>query len=396
MGIGVIILLVGGFAAIVLGFVLPAGKDLEKDDKKAMESAVAQAVHKSIEKSHDKIQREIDDTIEESLIKTERGLDRITNEKMSAISEYADTVMNDIHKNHDEVMFMYDMLNDKQKNLTSTVSEAAKTEAQARQTVLDAELTARQAREAATKVSMMAHGINPGSANMAPPDSNSAAGYYDAATPPVSFHNAAASNFFENLGINGYELDGTVSGIQQAKAATENINKKNQNSVFGDVKAGKSSPGTDQNIFDGIDAKSSGFAPLGATQHLSSADLDQQFARVFGTPENNDDEFSALTDEMEAVRAIAAAASDSISGAASEPVSEPVYDKVIPITEAQRSSREDSYDDNTEQNRQNNKIMEMHEAGKSNIAIARELGLGVGEVGLVIELAQKNRRKRQI
>lgn len=382
MGIGVVILLIGGVIAIVLGFILPVGKDLEKDDKKAMESAVAQAVHNSIEKSHDKIQREIDDTIEESLLKTERGLDRITNEKMSAISEYADTVMNDIHKNHDEVMFMYDMLNDKQKNLTSTVSEANKTQEQALQTVRDAEITARAAREAATKVSMMAHGINPGSANIAPPDSNSPAGFYDAATPPVSFHNAAANNFFENLGIDGYELDGTVSGIQQAKAAMEKNNKKNQSSVFGDVRAGKSSPGTDQNIFDGIDAKSSGFAPLGATEHLSSEDLDQQFARVFGTPETSEDDFSALTDEMEAVRAIAAAASD------------PVSDKVIPISDAQRGAKED--DEISEQNRQNNKIMEMHEAGKSNIAIARELGLGVGEVGLVIELAQKNRRKRQI
>lgn len=376
MGIGVIILLVGGVAAIVLGFILPVGNDLEKDDKKAMESAVAQAVHKSIENSQDKIQREIDDTIEESLIKTERGLDRITNEKMGAISEYADTVMNDIHKNHDEIMFMYDMLNDKHKNLTSTVSEAVKTEAKTRQTLQDAQITAKQAREAATQVSMMAHGINPGSANMAPPDSNSPAGFYDAATPPVSFHNAAASNFFENLGIDGYELDGTVSGIQQARAATDR-----SNSVFGDVKAGKSSPGVEQDMFNGIDTQSSGFAPLGATPHLSSEDLDQQFARVFGTNTREEDDYSALTDEMEAVRAIAASTQGAVS------------DKVIPISEAQRSTKED---ETSEQTRQNNTIMEMHEAGKSNIAIARELGLGVGEVGLVIELAQKNRKKRPI
>jgi hypothetical protein len=33
MGIGVIILLVGGVAAIVLGFILPIGKELEKADQ---------------------------------------------------------------------------------------------------------------------------------------------------------------------------------------------------------------------------------------------------------------------------------------------------------------------------------------------------------------------------
>ncbi len=34
----------------------------------------------------------------------------------------------------------------------------------------------------------------------------------------------------------------------------------------------------------------------------------------------------------------------------------------------------------------NEKILAMHQEGKSNIAIARELGIGVGEVKLVIDL----------
>ena len=34
----------------------------------------------------------------------------------------------------------------------------------------------------------------------------------------------------------------------------------------------------------------------------------------------------------------------------------------------------------------NDKILELHKAGKSNMAIAKELGLGVGEVKLVIDL----------
>ena len=34
----------------------------------------------------------------------------------------------------------------------------------------------------------------------------------------------------------------------------------------------------------------------------------------------------------------------------------------------------------------NEKILELHKAGKSNMAIARELGLGIGEVKLVIDL----------
>ncbi len=42
----------------------------------------------------------------------------------------------------------------------------------------------------------------------------------------------------------------------------------------------------------------------------------------------------------------------------------------------------------TEQGSRNNneRILELHRAGKSNMAIAKELGLGIGEVKLVIDL----------
>ena len=40
-----------------------------------------------------------------------------------------------------------------------------------------------------------------------------------------------------------------------------------------------------------------------------------------------------------------------------------------------------------DRNKNNNeRIRELHKAGKSNMAIAKELGLGIGEVKLVIDL----------
>ena len=48
---------------------------------------------------------------------------------------------------------------------------------------------------------------------------------------------------------------------------------------------------------------------------------------------------------------------------------------------------EEQPEEETEQSGNNNeKILEMHKQGKSNVAIAKELGLGVGEVNLVIGL----------
>ena len=67
----------------------------------------------------------VDETVHYSMEKTERGLERLTNEKMTAVSEYAQTVLEDIHKNHEEVMFLYDMLNNKHENLKETATEVS-------------------------------------------------------------------------------------------------------------------------------------------------------------------------------------------------------------------------------------------------------------------------------
>jgi len=376
MGIGVIILLIAGVAALVIGFVLPVGAD-EATSKRAVETAVKDAVKKSVEDSKSVIQQKIDDTIEESLLKTERGLDRITNEKMGAISEYADTVLGDIHKNHDEVMFMYDMLNDKHKNLANTVSEVSKTQKEARQTVLDAELTAKEAAKAVSKMGEAAQKFNAKSVGIAPPNSDSAAGYYDAATPPLSFHNDKASSFFENL-ANDPEFQNNVNAMR--------LNEKEKIKI-------KGSQG--ERIFDTIGTKAE-FTPLGNTKQLSQKDIEEQFARVFGDSVEDNKDYSSQTEEMDAVRAVASATGDSMLGAMN--AQSYVTDKVVPISGASKQNAADKKRDEQyrqeEQNRQNNAILDMHEQGKSNIAIARELGLGVGEVGLVIELAQKNRRKR--
>ena len=144
-----IVLIVAGFAAIILGYLIPAGKNLDEEDKVLMEREIREMVRREVEDQKVTIENMVDDTVDHSLDRTERAMERISNEKLSAMSEYSDTIMNDIHKNHDEVMFMYDMLNDKHKNLTNVVSEVTKKADEAKQVVKDAEVTAKEAQEAA-------------------------------------------------------------------------------------------------------------------------------------------------------------------------------------------------------------------------------------------------------
>ena len=67
----------------------------------------------------------IDHSIEKSMEVVERALDKETNEKMRAITEYSDTVLESIHKTHNEVMFLYSMLNDKHSELTKYAGNLA-------------------------------------------------------------------------------------------------------------------------------------------------------------------------------------------------------------------------------------------------------------------------------
>ena len=143
-----IVLIVAGFAAIIIGYLLPASKELDEEDKLLMEREIRELVRREVEDQKETIENMVDDTVDNSLDRTERAMERISNEKLSAIGEYSDTVINDIHKNHDEVMFMYDMLNDKHKNLTNVVSEVSKKTDEAKQAVRDAEVTAREAQQA--------------------------------------------------------------------------------------------------------------------------------------------------------------------------------------------------------------------------------------------------------
>lgn len=74
-----------------------------------------------------KVNEVTDETVEYSIEKAERQLERVSNEKIMALSEYADTIMEGIDKSHQELLFMYDMLNDKQTDLNNTVRKVEAT-----------------------------------------------------------------------------------------------------------------------------------------------------------------------------------------------------------------------------------------------------------------------------
>ncbi len=152
MSVTEIILLILGMLVFILSFILPAKKKEKAEGYQLKEEQIKELIEKEVEEAKKQISDIVDETITYSMEKTERSMDRLTNEKMLAVNEFSDTVLEQIDKNHKEAVFLYDMLNDKHENLKTTVSEAVKTASEVKQTVKDAEITAREAEEKAREV----------------------------------------------------------------------------------------------------------------------------------------------------------------------------------------------------------------------------------------------------
>lgn len=118
------ILLLTGVALAVLGFVLPAAKE-ETDGE--VKTFAREEMKELVNAEMNTIRQHVDDVVDEAVgyavEKTERSLERLTNEKIMAINEYSDTVLEEIHKNHEEAMFLYDMLNTKHDSLNALVAD---------------------------------------------------------------------------------------------------------------------------------------------------------------------------------------------------------------------------------------------------------------------------------
>lgn len=127
MGILEIVLLIAGIIIFTGSFFLPLGGGKNATiDKNAAKEEIHGLVEEEMNTVRSKMQDKMEETSEDAIEKAERSLERLTNEKIMAVNEYSDTVLQEIHKNHEEVMFLYDMLNSKHANIKDTVSKMDK------------------------------------------------------------------------------------------------------------------------------------------------------------------------------------------------------------------------------------------------------------------------------
>ena len=119
-------------ALIMIGLIIMIGsffvqekitnKDIENicelnDDQMKM------IVEKQLKNADQRIDDAITDKLDELMDIADRAMAKETNEKMMSISEYSDTILSAMNKSHNEIMFLYSMLNDKHEELTNLAGE---------------------------------------------------------------------------------------------------------------------------------------------------------------------------------------------------------------------------------------------------------------------------------
>ena len=271
-----IVLLIMGIVIFIGSFLIPEGKTwFGKAETAIDEKKIHDLVEKEVEEAQGKITDIVDETITYAMEKTERSMDRLTNEKMMAVNEYSDTVLSEINKSHQEVVFLYDMLNDKHENLKNTVTEVERTAKEVCQTVKDAEINVKEL---------------------------------------TAQQEVPQQPEFEPFGVSGAFVPAKVTTVETKKAPKKSA---------------------------------------GAAKERTRAVLE------------TDRESTSKGQETAAKRR------------ATKPKTEAeVPDIAVSLDKTGKSGARNS----------NEKILELHKSGKSNMAIARELGLGIGEVKLVIDL----------
>ena len=126
-----VILLIVGIVIFIGSFLLPAGRsDAGRIDTDAAKQEIHGLIEEEMKTVRAQVQDKVEETSEDVVEKAERSLERLTNdesiERFMAVNEYSDTVLQEIHKNHEEAMFLYDMLNNKHANIKDTVSKVDK------------------------------------------------------------------------------------------------------------------------------------------------------------------------------------------------------------------------------------------------------------------------------
>ena len=116
------IMVIIGLGAVFLSFRATDGNSTDTSTSNASGEELKNVTDKAKE-ALDKFDGDIEAKAEEVLNNTDNKLGIILNEKIMGLSEYSDQILDKKEKNHSETVFLYDMLNEKEKEIKELVHD---------------------------------------------------------------------------------------------------------------------------------------------------------------------------------------------------------------------------------------------------------------------------------
>lgn len=120
-----IILLLVGCVFMIGSFFISEKLSSSELDKIAelSEDELKKIIEREVNNAGTQMDEVIGQKIEEAGEQAERAMEKESNEQIMQIHEYSETVMESMKKTHDEIMFLYSMLNDKHTEMTSMTGD---------------------------------------------------------------------------------------------------------------------------------------------------------------------------------------------------------------------------------------------------------------------------------
>lgn len=120
-----IILLLVGCVFMIGSFFISEKLSSSELDKIAelSEDELKKIIEREVNNAGTQMDEVIEQKIEEAGEQAERAMEKESNEQIMQIHEYSETVMESMKKTHDEIMFLYSMLNDKHTEMTSMTGD---------------------------------------------------------------------------------------------------------------------------------------------------------------------------------------------------------------------------------------------------------------------------------
>jgi len=123
---------------VILGIILIVGSCFLHGtaEKGAVVTEIPEEVLEFQKKEAEKmVQQILDEKTEEAVVKADDYLSRISNEKIMSVNDYSNQILERIDGNHKEVVFLYDMLNQKEDEIKQVVQNFEQKKQQMLETV---------------------------------------------------------------------------------------------------------------------------------------------------------------------------------------------------------------------------------------------------------------------